>query len=141
MRRFLFPLLLAVAACATPEVAVQTPKEPLYFAIEMRQGGHLVGTPRLVGFSGKSIVAERAAPGARHADYHLELHPTAKGPGYQVGFSLDLGQGLRSSQLSLLHGQERTFQLDESTEVRLLLLKVDSPEFRALMGPKPTSTL
>ncbi|MBX7099035.1 MAG: hypothetical protein K1X89_15095 [Myxococcaceae bacterium] len=138
MRVIFFPLLVCLAACASPERSARPP-ERLYFAVELKQHGLKVGAPKLLGYSERAIVVEKTTPGSAFPDYHLELRPRARGPGFQVGFALDTGRGLKSSEVSLLHGEERRLMLDD-TEVTLRLLKVDSPEFRALVAPLPVTS-
>jgi hypothetical protein len=41
--------------------------------------------------------------------------------------------------VGLLHGEERRVVLEDDTQLKLMLMRVDSPEFRALMqrtGPR-----
>jgi hypothetical protein len=129
-------LALAVGlACvtATPSV-VQA--EPLYFALEVRREGRLVARPKLLGESGRRVRAERRRLGALEADYQLVLTPTAEGEVFRLELDVALPDLKGRSRLALLHGQERKVQLGRwpgELEVSLLLMKVDSPEFRALM--------
>jgi hypothetical protein len=116
--------------------------EKLYFALEMRQEGKLVGRPKLLGETGKVLKVERRQLGAVEPDYQLILTPQAAVDDRQVdAFNIRLEIALpktrAKSELSLLHGQERQLELGNSPgalEVKLLLMKVDSPEFRALMS-------
>lgn len=124
-------LLLAVAtACAS--APVHAPDE-LYFAVKVEQNGRPVGAPRLLGFEGRRLFAEKWTPGAPLPDYRLLLQPREEGQGYGVWLDLELPSGRSSGRLGLLHGEERTISLDAQTKLTLLVMKVDSPEFRALM--------
>jgi hypothetical protein len=97
-----------------------------------------VARPKLLGESGKLLRAERRAPGALSPDYRLALVPSLlEGGGYSLALDLALGGGLRGhSDVPLLHGQERRVELGAAPgelEVSVMLMRVDSPEFRALM--------
>jgi hypothetical protein len=124
--------------------------EPLYFALEVRREGRLVAQPKLLGETGRTLRAERRKPGAGQPDYQLVLTPIVEGGLYHLSLELTLPELRGHSELALLHGQQRKLQLGKvpgELEVSLLLMKVDSPEFRALMdladdtatggGPRP----
>ncbi|HYO54011.1 hypothetical protein [Archangium sp.] len=114
----------------------QAQAEPLYFALEVRREGRLVAQPKLLGETGRTVRAERRKPGASEPDYRLVLTPTAEGETFHLELDLMLPEVKGHSELALLHGQERRVQLGRypgDLEVSLLLMKVDSPEFRALM--------
>ncbi len=114
----------------------QAKAEPLYFALEVRREGRLVAQPKLLGETGRTVRAERRKPGASEPDYRLVLTPTAEGETFRLELDLMLPEIKGHSELALLHGQERRLQLGRypgDLEVSLLLMKVDSPEFRALM--------
>jgi hypothetical protein len=125
--------LLGLTCLAAPSSARA---EPIYFALEVRREGRLVATPKLLGETGRTVRAERRRPGAAQPDYRLVLTPTAEGETFRLELDLALPEIHGHSQLALLHGQERKLQLGRvpgELEVSLLLMKVDSPEFRALM--------
>jgi hypothetical protein len=110
--------------------------EPLYFALEVRREGRLVAQPKLLGETGRTIRAERRKPGATQPDYQLILTPISEGDTYHLSLELSLPEVRGHSELALLHGQQRKLQLGKvpgELEVSLLLMKVDSPEFKALM--------
>ncbi|NVI98442.1 hypothetical protein HV824_09935 [Myxococcus sp. AM009] len=110
--------------------------EPLYFAVEVRRDGRLVAQPKLLGETGRTLRAERRRPGAPLPDYRLVLTPRAEGQSFLLQLDVLLPEAKGHSELALLHGQERKLQLGRvpgELEVSLLLMKVDSPEFRALM--------
>lgn len=126
-------VLLSLTVLAAP-APVQA--EPLYFALEVRREGRLVAQPKLLGETGRTVRAERRRPGAAQPDYRLVLTPTAEGESFRLELDLALPELRGHSALALLHGQERKLQLGRfpgELEVSLLLMKVDSPEFRALM--------
>ena len=137
-RSLIFLTLIAgvVVGCATP-IPAPASRQQLYFAIELTQDGHKIGSPQLLGFEGKQVVAEKRAPGATQADYRLVLRPTESGAGYKVVLEVVLPSGKKLGEVVVLHGEERSVQLGDATELKLLLMRVDSPEFRALMSLKP----
>ena len=134
---FLTLIAGAVVGCATPIPELPSSRQQLYFAIELSQDGHKIGSPQLLGFEGRQVVAEKRAPGATQPDYRLVLKPRELGAGYQVVLEVVLPSGKKLGEVALLHGEERSVQLGDATELKLLLMRVDSPEFRALMQLKP----
>lgn len=142
MRRRFFLAGSLVAAVATlvgcaSNVTTVRGAEKLYLAVEVSEGGRRVAAPRLLGFEGHSVTAERRAPGAAEPEYRLILRPEEQGGGYRVLLDLELPSGHRFGRVGLLHGEERTVFLDQQTELKLMLMRVDSPEFRALMQARP----
>lgn len=129
-------LLSCALALAEPEAAVP---ERLYFAIELKHEGRVIGTPRLLGESGKLLRVERRRPGAAQFDYRLALSPSpAEGQRgrYDIALDVVLPDARGGGHFSLLHGEQRRLELSGrggDLEVSLLVMKVDSPEFRALM--------
>lgn len=137
---FLTLMAGALAGCATPlPEAEAEARQQLYFAIELSQDGRKLGAPQLLGYEGKQVVAEKRAPGALEADYRLVLKPRGAGAGYKVVLEVVLPSGRKLGEVALLHGEERSVQLGDATELKLLLMRVDSPEFRALMKLNPTT--
>jgi hypothetical protein len=141
-RSFIIQMLLVGSMLGGPALAVlpsEAKAEPLYFALEVRRAGRLVAQPKLLGETGRTVRAERRQPGAAQPDYRLVLTPSAGGKeSFQVELDLSLGQGQGQGhgELSLLHGEQRKVQLGRvpgELEVSLLVMKVDSPEFKALM--------
>ncbi|MGQ0508614.1 MAG: hypothetical protein ACT4TC_25220 [Myxococcaceae bacterium] len=140
-------LALAVAAC----VSTAAPKAPekLYFAVELRRDGELVGKPKLLGETGKPLRVERRQQGATLADYELRLLPERDGGQFKVELDAAVRDAGGHQELALLHGQEKKLQLGRlpgELEISLTLMKVDSPEFRTLMGlvesePKQPSSI
>jgi hypothetical protein len=129
-------LAAVVTACASSAPAARDP-DKLYFAIRVEQDGRSVGAPRLLGFEGRRLFAEKWTPGAPLPDYRLLLQPKEEGPGYGISLDLELPSGRSSGRLGLLHGEERTITLNPRTRLTLMVMRVDSPEFRALMRTAP----
>ncbi len=134
-KAWLVLVLVGVACAFAWPRAVQA--EPLYFALEVRHEGRLVAQPKLLGETGRTVRAERRKPGALKADYQLVLTPTAtERATFRLELDLVLPEVRGHSAVELPHGQERRVELGNypgDLEVSLLLMKVDSPEFRALM--------
>jgi hypothetical protein len=141
---------LALVGLTTSLAPATAQAEPLYFALEVRREGQLVAQPKLLGETGRTLRAERRKPGATQPDYQLVLTPILEGDMYHLSLELALPELRGHSELALLHGQQRKLQLGKAPgelEVSLLLMRVDSPEFRALMdladdtatggGPRP----
>lgn len=127
---------LALVGLTTSLMPATAEAEPLYFALEVRREGRLVAQPKLLGETGRTLRAERRKPGATQPDYQLVLTPIVEGGLYHLSLELSLPELRGHSELALLHGQQRKLQLGKvpgELEVSLLLMKVDSPEFRALM--------
>jgi hypothetical protein len=119
------------------EPAVGLDGTPLYFKLEIRREGRLVAMPQFLGEAGRVLRAERRPPGAAVADYRLVIAPFQQSE-HRFQLKLDVAvpgqQG--SSQLQMNHGEVRKLDLGPhkgDLEVKLLLMKVNSPEFRALM--------
>lgn len=125
-------VVLAAVGCASQAPATRPP-EALYLAVEVQEHGHTVARPKVVGFEGRNITVERRAPDASQADYKLILMPKEDGAGYGVKLDLELPSGRRLGHVGLLHGEERRVDLGSEIELKVMLMRVDSPEFRALM--------
>jgi hypothetical protein len=65
------------------------------------------------------------------------LSPKEEGQGYGVKLDLQLPSGRRLGHVGLLHGEERRVVLDRDTELKVMLMRVDSPEFKALVQRSP----
>jgi hypothetical protein len=132
---------IALIACASLAWGCVSKTKPtddqkLYFSIEVRREGHLVAKPKLLGETGKAARVERWRPGAAFADYQLVLIPHPSGAGYHLKLELCMPDVHGEAELDLLHGQVRQLELGNTAgelQVSLLLMKVDSPEFRLLM--------
>jgi hypothetical protein len=137
MWRGLSFVLISVVACATEPVR-PPPPDALYLAVEVMQHGKRIGAPKLLGFAGHKVTAERHTPGSSDPDYRLVLSPHEAGSGYRLALELTLPDGAKSGDVQLLHGEERRVPLGNDTELKVLLMRVDSDEFRALMAvPEP----
>lgn len=139
MWRVLFTaVLLAVFGCTSSVRTRSSAPQPLYFALELTEGGKRIGAPKLLGFSGKKVVAERRSPGMADPDYRIVLEPREAGAGYQLDLRVQLPSGEHRGGVALLHGEERRVPLGAGTEAKVLLMRVDSEEFRALIStPNP----
>jgi len=128
--------LMALLLCFAPAAALAGPRppsrQPLYFAVELRKDGRVVGAPRLLGLEGRPITVERRQPGAERYDYRLVLQPNLVGGRYRVGLDVDVPGAQGHSDVTLLHGEVKRLEVGP-IQVELMVLKVDSPEFRALM--------
>lgn len=135
-------LLLLIAALSSSVVWAQPPvdvgeSKPLYFALELKKDGRVVGTPKLLGMEGKSLRVEKRKPNADAYDYRVVLHPTVVGDRYDIALDLAVPGMQCHYDLQLNHGQVQKFAVGPKQaplEVELTLLRVDSPEFRALMA-------
>lgn len=129
---------LAILFCSLPVQAFARPgHEALYFSVEVRQGGKLLAQPKLLGEEGKPLFVERRQQGAQQFDYRFSLLPKRDGTAYQVDFNLQLPTGEAHSELALGHAKPRILELGHAPgdlQVSLLLLRVDSQEFRELMS-------
>lgn len=133
---FIFLTALAWTTTALPRSAEAVEGEPLYFSLEVKQDGRVVAAPKLLGVEGKPIRVERRQPGAASPDYRLVLFPNQDGGRYDVAFDLELGGAQWHYDLQLDHGQVRKLAIrsPQALDVELTLFRVDSPEFRALVG-------
>lgn len=127
--RVLILSLFALAGCASQTPATRPP-EALYLSVEVREHGEMVARPQVVGLEGRNIAV-------RHPKYRLLLSPREEGQGYGVKWDLELPSGHRLGHIGLLHGEERQVTLDDGVELTVLLMRVDSPEFRALIERSP----
>lgn len=135
-------LLLMIAALSSSAVWASPPvgegeSKPLYFALELKKDGRVVGSPKLLGMEGKSLRVEKRRPNADAYDYRVVLYPTPVGDRYDVALDVAVpGMPMCHYDLQLNHGQVQKFAVGPKQallEVELTLLRVDSPEFRALM--------
>ncbi|MFT3709987.1 MAG: hypothetical protein QM817_20335 [Archangium sp.] len=129
-------LVILAVGCAT-QAPVTRPAEALYLAVEVQEHGKTVARPKVVGFEGKNITVERRQPDSPQADYKLVLLPKEEGGAYGVKLDLELPSGRRLGHVGLLHGEERRVQLGSDIELKVMLMRVDSPEFKSLMQKRP----
>jgi hypothetical protein len=129
--------LAALVGCASAAPTTRAP-EALYLAVEVQQHGQTLATPKVLGYEGHRVVVERrSSPTSTTPDYRLTLTPQEDGQGYRVLLDLDLPSGRRSGRVGLLHGEEQKVSLDADTALKVMLMRVDSPEFRALIERVP----
>ena len=123
---------------AENEPAVSLDGTPLYFKLEIRREGRLIAMPQFLGEAGKVLRAERRPPGAEVPDYRLVISPfQASERRFRLKLDVAVPGKQGSSQLQIDHGEVRKVELGPrkgDLEVKLLLMKVNSPEFRALMN-------
>jgi len=109
----------------------------LYFALEIRREGRLVARPQFLGETGKVLKAERRQPGAAVPDYRLMISPLQRSERrFHLELDVEVPGRKGASRIQMDHGEVRKAELGPrkgDLEVKLLLMKVDSPEFRALM--------
>ena len=130
-------LALGPGCAQAHQKAATASSQKLYFAVEVVREGRVVARPKLLGEAGRLLTAERRAPGAPAPDYKLSLLPVFSGDRYRIDLDLLLPDSKGHSELALLHGEERRLELGQKPgdlAIRLMVMEVDSPEFRALMG-------
>jgi hypothetical protein len=136
MNRALCLAMLVMSAAASAASKPQI-TEKLYLAFELRQDGKVVGTPKLLGELGKSIRAERRQPGATLPDYRLAVLPVQLGDHFQIDLDVKLPKAEGHGNLFVQHGEQRKVELGDKPGdlvVSLTVMKVNSPEFKALMN-------
>src|SRR5439155_8628845 len=119
-------MFFALAACASNRAVAP---EKLYFAVEVKHDGKVVGKPKLLGETGKSLKIVKRAPGEPASDYELTLYPLAEGDRYHLKLDVAVPDGAGHSDFELLHGEERNREPGEhpgDLEVRRLMMPVDS---------------
>lgn len=144
LRVTLVGLLLGFACAAAAAELWHDAREeqdvPLYFAMEVSQSGHVVARPQLVGASGHDV---RALLRRRDGTPRLELNlaPTLRGARVGLDLLLDLPdeRGLGKS-ITLHHGEEAVVPLSRDVQVKVLAMRVKSPEFEAYMANSPALT-
>lgn len=129
-------MVLVVAVGCAAQAPVTRAPEALYLAVEVREHGKTVARPKVLGFEGKNITVERRQNGTS-PDFRLVLMPKEERQGYGVQLDLQLPSGRRLGHVGLLHGEERRVVLDQDTELKVMLMRVDSPEFKALVQRSP----
>ena len=132
MRNWALLVLALVSQGCTTERSSRG-RDELYLRVELEQHGRTVAAPHLRGFEGGHIVVEKRSPSAEQLDYRLDLVPREEGAAFAVKFDMELPDGHRSGRVALLHGEERRVTVDADTQLKLMLMRVDSPEFRALV--------
>lgn len=135
-RRVILGVLAAWAVGCEPSTTPRE-REALYLRVEVEHEGRTVAAPHLLGFEGRHIVVEKRGASSAQLDYRMDLVPQETGAAYAVRFDLELPDGRKAGRMRLLHGEERSVVLDGQTQVRVMLMRVDSPEFRALVMREP----
>jgi len=139
---------LVCAACASM-MASRGPSERLFFALQIQDGDRVVARPQLVGEEGKRLTFKLVSPERPdQARLVLELVPERDGDGYRVQLKLALPDRaeVKRGELDLEHGEERALRIDDPVRpltVRLMLMRVASPEFEAwlrLAGRLPATS-
>ena len=138
-----------VGAACTSRIVGHVPAERLFFAVQIMDGDRVVAHPLLVGETGKRLTLKHVSPDRPdEALLALELVPEKDGDGYRVQLKLAMPDGaeVKRGTLALEHGEERTLKLSDPVRpltVRLLLMRVASPEFEAwlrLAGAMPATS-
>lgn len=129
-------VLAMLVGCASAAPVTRAP-EALYLAVEVQEHGKTVASPKLLGYEGHNIFVEKRASPQASTEYKLKLTPREVGQGYHVLLDLELPSGHRFGKVGLLHGEERRVSLDADTELKVMLMRVDSPEFRAMIQRAP----
>jgi len=141
LRITLIGLLLGLACAAAAAELFPGPRAeegvPLYFSLEVRQKGHVVARPQLLGASGHDV---RAVLRSRDGTPRMELLLQPSLHGSKVGLDMHLAlpdePGLGKS-FSLRHAEEASLKLGPDVDVRVLAMRVQSPEFEAYMRNAP----
>src|SRR5438045_1499864 len=81
---------VAICACASSRAVAP---EKLYFAVELKRDGKVVGKPKLVGETGKALKVLKHVPGAEPNDYELTLYPLADGDRYHLKLDVAVPDG------------------------------------------------
>lgn len=129
-------LSAAISACSGL-LAQNNEPEQLFFAMRIEDEGRLLARPNLLGETGHKLSMRLLDPERPELTrLALELLPERQGEGYriQLGVAAAGHAGPQVGALALLHGEERKLVLkgpDRPIEVTLMLMRVDSPEFKA----------
>jgi hypothetical protein len=127
---------LAASALACLPHPAKDP-EQLYFAVEVTEGGSRVGAPKLVGFAEHEVSVEKRPSPKASPEYQLLMVPHADKGCYDLALKLWLPSGWKEGTLKLAHGEEAKLAMGDGVELKVLLMRVDSPEFRLLMSDRP----
>ena len=135
--RLYLAVIAAVVMASCRSVAPAESPEALYVTVEVEQHGKTVAAPHLLGFEGRHIIVQKEQEADRPA-YRLTLLPQQQAGGFGVKFDVELPDlAHRVGQLALVHGEERQVALPGDTLLKLMVMRVDSPEFRSLMQRTP----
>lgn len=137
-RFFLISAAIALAGALTACLPHESKgPDQLYFAVEVTEGGTKVGAPKLVGFANHEVSVEKRPSADADPEYQLLLVPREDNGSYDLSFKLWLPSGWKEGRLKLAHGEEAKLAMGDGVEFKVLLMKVDSPEFRLLMQERP----
>jgi hypothetical protein len=133
-------LLLGVAFGATAtEVWPLHPVQPvpLYFSMKVFRRGQLIAQPQMVGQTDLDVVEVLRDPKG-DPRMSLTLRPKASGDHYGVACILDLPdeQGLQR-EFNLRHGEQIHARMSGDVDVEMMVMRVQSPEFRAWVEEAP----
>ncbi len=140
MRRTWVVVVLLLAASGVAAAPRPTDDERLYFAVELRRDGSKLAAPRLIGLAGHHVHVERRGVGQRAPAYRLLLATKPKPGAYEVTFDVELAGQRYDRTVTLEHGEEAELRWRDGLQATLLLMRVDSAEFRALMRGRPPAT-
>ena len=146
LRLTMVGLLLGVAGAAAAAAVWSKPAPkleddvPLYFSLEVRERGHVVARPQLVGSSGHDLRALlRQRDGTPRMS--LLLQPTVSGQRLGLDLQLDLpDEHNLDKTVDLHHAEETSLKLSRDVEVKVLAMRVRSPEFEAYIAHAPSIT-
>lgn len=142
MRRYLWASLLAVMSAGLVACAglLSHPRdEKLFFALQIEDRGLVLARPKLLGEVGRPVTMKLVDAGdPEHTRLSLQLEPKRIGKTYQVQIGMELAGRTEplGGELQLHHGEERQVLLTGAQRrvlVRMLVMRVDSPEFEAYM--------
>ena len=142
MDRRLLALIVCVCALlvACAGLLAHPSDEKLFLALQIEREGQVIARPRLLGASGRLLSMKLMDPDQPdRPKVDLQLLPEREGLAYRIQIQLSLPDraGAALGELELGHGQERSLTLaerDRPVTVRILLMRVASPEFDAYMN-------
>ena len=139
-RAWMVVTLLGAVASAGAVIASDSPRpEQLYLAMEIEREGAVVARPMLVGETDRELRMSLIDPSRPDRPrLSVDLLPHGEGKAYRVSIRVSTPERATpaSGELAICHGEQRSVVLSEASQpltVRLMLMRVDSPEFRALM--------
>lgn len=130
--------MVLCVACAGIWTRPET-EERLFFSLQIQDGDRVVARPQVLGEVGKRLTLKLVEPAnPDRPRLALELVPEHDGDGYRVQLKLALPDrdGEREASVDLTHGEEKQVALPDPLRrltVRVMLMRVASPEFEAWM--------
>lgn len=141
---FLILFLLASGGLVFPleigKSKTTLPKEPLFLAMEIKDGEQVIAQPRLLGESGRVLtmnLVDRNSP--EKIRLALQVYPERNpDQSYDIRVNVTLPDRAQEKKghFTIYHGEERKMKMDDSVRpitVRLLVMRVKSPEFDTYM--------